>query len=107
MLEFRDSSRDFPLATVLVRQSPLADLTSLVGETIDKNVIGHADTDVLVRGLLESVGVFAPKGVRETYKLGYGDELLVAQYNGPRLPEGTTVLPEGAGFKFMLVSVTS
>ena len=43
---------------------------------------------------------------RVTVNLEVGDELLVAQYVGPRLPEGTTVLPEGATFEFYLVTIS-
>ena len=43
---------------------------------------------------------------RLTVKLNAGDELLVAQYVGPRLPEGTTVLPEGSKFEFYRVTIS-
>ena len=32
-----------------------------------------------------------------------GDVMLVAQYSGPRLPEGATALPAGARIEFWLV----
>lgn len=34
-----------------------------------------------------------------------GDTLYVAQYYGPRLPEGCTVLPEGAKIIFLKVTI--
>jgi hypothetical protein len=37
--------------------------------------------------------------------LASGDEAVVAQYVGPRLPEGATALPEGANFSWFLVRV--
>lgn len=43
---------------------------------------------------------------RVTVKLDDGDELLVAQYVGPRLPEGTMVLPEGSKFEFYRVTIS-
>jgi len=33
------------------------------------------------------------------------DQLLVAQYKGSRLPEGTTTLPEGASITYALLNV--
>lgn len=54
--------------------------------------IGHADTAKIVSGIL---GVEIPPA-RVTVTLGEGDGCLVAQYTGPRLPEGATVLPSGA-----------
>ena len=58
------------------------------------SVVGHADTAALL-------GVPCN---RQTLTLDEGDILVVAQYKGPRLPEGTTVLPEGARFDWVLVT---
>ncbi len=68
-----------------------------IGEDIDpiESYIGHETTAQLL-------------GVpfrRETLKLKYGETILVAQYNGPRLPEGSTVLPDGADFTFVYVRI--
>ena len=60
--------------------------------------IGHADTSLLVSALLE---VDAPVA-RVSTELRAGDRLLVAQYNGPRLPEGAISLPEGARIRWIL-----
>ena len=60
------------------------------------SVIGHADTARVVGGLL---GREIPAN-RVTYKAQPGDVLYVAQYTGPRLPEGATQLPEGAEIRF-------
>lgn len=70
------------------------------------NIIGHADIDRIARGLLEADGVKdIPVGRRETYVLGGPlTALLVAQYRGPRLPEGATTLPEGSKIEWWLVS---
>ena len=63
------------------------------------SAVGHADTaELLTATLGVSVAVnrcstsFAP-----------GDEYLVAQYNGPRLPEGAVSLPEGATLRWFVV----
>ncbi len=68
------------------------------------NAIGHASTDALVRGIADLDGVTLPKGERMTVKLDGTELVLVAQYSGPRLEEGTTVLPEGAKVEFRWVS---
>lgn len=43
---------------------------------------------------------------RASVKLEPGEKMIVAQYSGPRLPEGTTALPEGAKIEFILVEVS-
>ena len=70
------------------------------------SAIGHADTAAMVGNLL---GIDVPCN-RTTVKLelgGYAQsaKLIVAQYSGPRLPEGTSVLPEGATIEFWWVWV--
>lgn len=40
---------------------------------------------------------------RLTVELARNDSLLVAQYRGPRLPEGAAALPEGANLEFWQV----
>jgi hypothetical protein len=62
-----------------------------------ESCIGHPDTAALV-------GVVAN---RATVKLELGEEFMVAQYIGPRLPEGTTTLPEGARIEFICGRVLS
>lgn len=66
-----------------------------------KSAIGHAETAAIVSGLL---GLEVPMN-RATVQLLPGDEALVAQYRGPRLPEGATRLPEGAEIAFYYVFV--
>lgn len=66
-----------------------------------ESAVGHADTAELLSGLLK---VEVP-AVRVSLVLKPGDQVLVGQYSGPRLPEGTKTLPEGARFRFVLVSV--
>jgi len=61
--------------------------------------IGHTDTAGLVSGIL---GIEIPTN-RVSVKLTHEDFLFVAQYVGPRLPEGSTTLPEGASIKFIKV----
>ena len=68
-----------------------------------ESCIGHADTANVVSSLL---GVYVPSN-RVSVNLKKGDELIVAQYSGPRLAEGATTLPEGATIKWFLVTITA
>lgn len=61
--------------------------------------IGHVDTAAVVGGILGMD--IEPNRVSVT--LDYPNDIIVAQYTGPRLPEGATTLPEGATIKFWLV----
>lgn len=74
----------------------IEDAQRLVSEGLT-SYIGHADMAAVVGNLLEKE---VPMN-RDTMK--FHGALLVAQYTGPRLPEGTTVLPEGAAVEFWLV----
>jgi len=73
--------------------------------TITENAIGHPDTDRVVRNILNGYGVEVPEGKRSNvvFPTPEADVLLVAQYRGPRLPEGATELPAGAELEFWLV----
>ena len=66
------------------------------------SAIGHADTAAVVSGLLGRE--IEPD--RIDIKLAPGDQMMVAQYTGPRLPEGATMLPKGARVTFWLVTVS-
>lgn len=52
--------------------------------------VGHADTAAILGVQCQRVNV----------TLNVGDELLVAQLQGGRLPEGCTTLPEGFRFRY-------
>jgi len=65
------------------------------------SVVGHADIAKLVS---VELGATVPMN-RATLLLHFGDEMLVAQYSGPRLPEGATALPEGATIRWIRVVV--
>lgn len=63
------------------------------------SAIGHADMAKLISDQLgRCISVN-----RVSVKLKYNDALIVAQYSGPRLPEGAIVLPEGATIEFWTV----
>lgn len=65
------------------------------------SVVGHPDTAAILSAML---GVEV-KVNRTTISLEPGDQLVVGQYRGPRLPEGARTLPEGAVIEFFLVSL--
>jgi hypothetical protein len=70
------------------------------------NRIGHPDTATVVASQLAEYGYTAPEAKREDVTLKQGDVVYVAQYTGPRLPEGATHLPEGAKIIWYRVVVT-
>lgn len=59
------------------------------------SVVGHQDT----------ANVLGVSCNRQSVTLDNGDQLLVAQLQGGRLPEGATTLPDGFTFKFLLVTI--
>lgn len=82
---------EFPVMTISVKE--------VTPEEVPNDcvsVIGHADTAAVVGGILGR----EVQANRTTYTVEPGDTLYVAQYSGPRLPEGATTLPEGAIVKF-------
>ena len=66
-----------------------------------ESYVGHADTAIILSGIL---GVEVPFN-RANATINSGETVLVAQYRGPRLPEGATQLPVGAEMNFLLVTV--
>ena len=65
-----------------------------------ESAIGHTDTAKVVSSMLG----FEVKPNRVSIKMSESDVLYVAQYTGPRLPEGATTLPEGASLEFFEVT---
>jgi len=65
------------------------------------SAIGHADTARLVG---RELGIELPADRRNVVLSG--EPMLVAQYLGPRLPEGATELPEGARIEFFVVALS-
>lgn len=61
--------------------------------------VGHADT---ARLMSNELGVQIDAH-RCSVTLEPGDQILVAQYSGPRLPEGAVELPAGASFRWIFV----
>lgn len=66
-----------------------------------KSVVGHTDTATIFS---QQLGMeIVPN--RSTIRLRDGDSILVGQYNGPRLYEGATSLPQGSSIKWFLCRV--
>lgn len=90
-------------------QVTVSDVQIAITDTdqIVENTIGHSDTNNLVSQILsQDLGNDIPyigMGSRKSVTLGERDTLIVAQYKGPRLPEGATQLPEGAAIQFWMV----
>lgn len=63
-----------------------------------KNAIGHPDTARIVQNILD-VELPTPERMNVSF-MPDKDIMIVAQYTGPRLPEGATELPEGAVIQF-------
>lgn len=60
-----------------------------------ESAVGHADTAAVLGVEMNRVNVSLKKG----------DVCFVAQLQGGRLPEGSTILPSGFSFKFIKVTV--
>ena len=65
------------------------------------SAVGHADTAAVFSSVL---GIPVPCH-RLTVSIEPGEQVIVGQYSGPRLEEGTTKLPEGASIKWLLVEI--
>ncbi len=89
---------EFP-ATVEVRALAKAEAAELARDA--ESVVGHADTAAV---FADELGL-PVQANRVAVRLSRGDELVVGQYRGPRLPEGATKLPEGATITWLFVQV--
>lgn len=61
------------------------------------SAVGHADTAKIIG---DQLGVVVQPN-RTSVTMDSNTELIIAQYIGPRLPEGATELPEGAVIKYI------
>lgn len=66
-----------------------------------ESAIGHADT---ANVFSSELGVEVPAN-RVTVALSNGETVLVGQYSGPRLLEGTTKLPDEAKIQWLVVKI--
>ena len=63
--------------------------------------VGHADTAAV---FADTLGMEVPMA-RITIALKGGDEAIIGQYRGPRMPEGAHKLPEGATIQWIKMVV--
>jgi hypothetical protein len=89
-------------AIVFLRVTPENARRLAAGRGPIVSAIGHADTARLVG---QQLGVELPAD-RRNVVLG-GEPVLVAQYVGPRLPEGATELPTGARIEYFIVALAT
>ena len=87
-------------ATVTSREIEVDEAKRLAPEF--ESGVGHTDTAALFSKVL---GMEVPHA-RKTVSLKAGDELLIGQYRGPRLPEGVSTLPVGASIEWAHVTIT-
>lgn len=66
------------------------------------HAVGHADTAAIMGG---EIGLALAPGGR--VQVETASIMLVGAYVGPRLPEGATTLPAGAGIEWLLVGIGS
>jgi len=66
-----------------------------------QSAVGHADTAAVFQDVL-GLEVTA---VRATLQLQTGQEAIIGQYRGPRLPEGCKILPDGAAIQWVHLTV--
>lgn len=90
----------FGRCSVQFAEISLAEAKESLASGVD-SAVGHADTAAIFS---TELGVSVPPN-RATVSLKSGDALLLGQYTGPRLPEGTTTLPDGARIRWIRVTV--
>lgn len=89
----------FPV-NVHVNEISLDEAKAALGGNLE-SAVGHADTAAVFASQLG----MPVQAKRTTIALNKGDEMVVGQYRGPRLPEGAAVLPEGATIQWLKVAV--
>lgn len=76
-------------------------VNAILNEAGVESAVGHDTTAAVFSAAL---GLEIPYN-RATVTLSPGSVVIVGQYSGPRLVEGTTELPEGATIKWLQVAV--
>ena len=92
------ASAMLPPGVLIKRYVTLDDAKVFLKTHMPTSIVGHENTAGLFSTML---GETIPMN-RATIALETGDEVLVGEYSGPRLPEGATSLPEGATIKWCL-----
>lgn len=86
--------------SVLFSEVTLDEARRIAAEGVE-SAVGHADTAAIFAGLLGTEVAMN----RASLSLKAGDKALLGQYAGPRLPEGSTTLPEGATIRWLVVEI--
>jgi hypothetical protein len=86
-----------------IQLTPIHNPKTFVKEKEMISAVGHSDTAKIFAEILDRPVV----ANRVSVQLTPADVLLVGQYRGPRLPEGSTTLPEGATIEWTLVELES
>ena len=89
---------EFPATIRVVELSDAEAVEEALGA---ESAIGHADTAAVASSILGQ----AVDANRINISLDQGDAILVFQLVGGRLPEGSTTLPEGFSYKWLLVTI--
>lgn len=85
------------------RQVTVDEARSLLTERDCYQAVGHEQTVGLANAQL---GSDLLQFNRVSVRLESGDDLVLCQYVGPRLPEGATTLPEGAEIRWYHATYT-
>ena len=96
-----------------IRQIPLGAAVAIIhnGYTLGggvESIVGHPDVAAVIqddiRSCLSGEGITVVAN-RKSVVLEFSDLVLIGQYNGGRLPEGTKVLPAGASITWYLAEM--
>ncbi len=82
------------------RSLSVEDAKRVLAENEIESFIGHESTAAVISSEL---GLDIP-AMRRNATVEVGEVVFVAQYHGPRLAEGTTILPDGASIEYGLVT---
>jgi len=96
-------SLQWTVGSLFYRHVTVEKARELVSQREPISYVGHADMARVISVMLETDVIAS----RMNVELRPGDVVLLAQYVGPRLPEGATELPSGAKIQFILVHVST
>lgn len=90
-------------AAMRIRRISVEEASCLLKKEECESYIGHHDLCAILSGSLGT----EVRVNRGNFVAKSGDTIVVAQYVGPRLQEGATMLPSGARIEFFLVEFSS
>lgn len=100
---FSTSMLNFPdrdIRSIYFKKMSVEEARETIEHAVEvEGIIGYDNTAQIVNEILDIPITHTRKSVKI---YSYEEAVLVCQYSGPRLPEGTTVLPEGAKIEFIL-----